>query len=390
MSIIQRRQLQSRPLYLRKPSEDVSSVSSYQSDLFSPCSTASSVSDVSNLAASDSATNDHAVEELPLRKPPVKLVLGTASIGSDRSPLAKISTPEDVDPILDLFRSRGYFEIDTARAYPVGAAGTCERLLGQRSLSQWAEVSTKVSSFMPGCHSAKSIMRSINYSLESLNVESVDIMYLHAPDRATPFKITCEVMHNAFLEGKFQRFGLSNFTVDEVIEVVTICEENGYTRPSVYQGQYNPVCRDAEDRLFTTLKQHRIAFYAYSPSACGFFGTEVASQKGRWTPTSPLGKKYISDYFHGHLFAVAEVMKESAAKYGITGHAAALRWTAWHSELSEECGDAVIIGFSAYDQLAQNLNTLEQGPLPAPLLNTINEVWGMVKLSGEGPQCALV
>lgn len=105
----------------------------------------------------------------------VKIVLGTASIGSNRSPLAKINTPEDVDPVLDLFRSRGYFEIDTARAYPIGAAGTYERLLGQRSLSKWAEVSTKVSSFMPGCHSAKSIMRSINYSLEPLNVESVDM-----------------------------------------------------------------------------------------------------------------------------------------------------------------------------------------------------------------------
>ena len=388
MSILERRQILSGPLFLRNPSD--SSVSSCQSEIFSPLSSASSVSDVFNLADFDPDEDCYASGEQPVRKPPVKVVLGTASIGSNKSPLAKISTPEAVDPVLDLFRSRGYYEIDTARAYPVGAAGTCERLLGQRPLSKWAEVSTKVSSFMPGAHNAKSIMRSINYSLESLKVESVDIMYLHAPDRAIPFKITCEAMNEAYLEGKFQRFGLSNFTVDEVNEVVAICEENGFIKPSVYQGQYNPICRDAEHELFTALRQHGIAFYAYSPSACGFFGAEVTRQQGRWTPTSPLGRKYVSDYFHSHIFAAAEVMKQTAAKYGISGHAAALRWTAWHSELSEECGDAVIVGFSAYDQLSQNLGILEQGPLPKPLLKTIDEVWEMVKLSGEGPRCALV
>lgn len=379
-----------RPCASRKAS-DTSSISSYQSDdLWSPCSDASDDTDVSLPTPSASPVDYFTCQNKFVGKPPVKVVLGTASIGSERSPLAKITQSEDVNEVLNSFRSKGYFEVDTARAYPVGAAGSCEKLLGQTPLSKWAEVSTKVSSYMPGAHKKANIARSIKNSLEALNVEAVDIMYLHAPDRHTSFEITCEAMHDAFLEGQFQRFGLSNFLVEDVEEIVRICEENSYVKPTAYQGQYNPVCRDAEDRLFSVLREHNIAFYAYSPSACGFFGTTTAPCEGRWNPASPLGQRYRSDYFHSKLFSAAAEVRKAAAAYGITGHAAALRWTAWHSELDECFGDALIVGFSNASQLSSNLEILEQGPLPAPVLDVIEKVWETVKTSEHRPKFALV
>ena len=330
-------------------------------------------------------------------KPPLRVVLGTASVGSKQSPLAKITTVEDLQKFVSTFRSRGYLDIDTARAYPVGRGGTCEKLLGEEALrlSKWANISTKVSSFMPGSHRTNNINMSIDRSLEALNTDSVDVMYLHAPDRATPFKETCAAMHNAFLNGKFERFGLSNYTVEEVEEIIKICEENGYVKPSVYQGQYNPICRGAEQRLFSVLREHNIAFYAYSPSACGFFSSKVsrASAKdkdSRWNVASPLGAKYSGDYFHDPLFAAAEIVRQQAARYGITGHGAALRWTTWHSELGAEYGDSVIVGASKLNQLSENLNILEQGPLPEPLVETINSVWEDVKNFEKGPRFSFV
>lgn len=370
---------------------DASSISSVRSDdLWSVCSDESDQTDLTISSPLSSAGDEFEFTKMPVGKPPVRVVLGTASIGSERSPLAKITSQNDVSEVLNLFRSKGYFEVDTARAYPVGAAGTCERLLGQTSLSKWAEVSTKVSSYMPGAHKKDNIARSIKYSLQSLNVDAVDIMYLHAPDRHTSFEVTCEAMNDAFLEGCFQRFGLSNFLVEDVEEIIKICEKKGYVKPSVYQGQYNPVCRDAEDRLISVLREHNIAFYAYSPSACGFFGTTTAPCGGRWNPASPLGQRYRADYFHSKLFNAAADVRKAAAVYGITGHAAALRWTAWHSELSDEFGDALIVGFSSESQLTSNLEILEQGPLPQPVLDVIKKVWETVKTSEHRPKFALV
>jgi len=296
-----------------------------------------------------------------------------------------------------MFRSRGYMDIDTARAYPVGRGGTCEKLLGEDELrlSKWANVSTKVSSFMPGSHRTKNIAMSIDRSLDALNTDTVDIMYLHAPDRATPFKETCEAMNKAYLEGKFERFGLSNYSVEAVEEIVQICEENGWVKPSVYQGQYNPICRGGEIKLFEVLRQHNIAFYAYSPSACGFFSNKVSrastkDKNSRWNIASPLGAKYAGDYFHDPLFAAAEVVRQQARKYGISGHAAALRWTTWHSQLGAEYGDAVIVGASKLSQLKENMDILEQGPLPEPLVETLNGVWEDVRALEKGPRFSFV
>jgi len=330
-------------------------------------------------------------------KPAIKIVLGTASLGSPLSQLAKITTSEEADSFLSAFRSRGYLDIDTARAYPIGRGGTAEALLGSKELrlGTWANTSTKVSSFMPGSHRARNIENSINKSLAALDVESTDIMYLHAPDRATSFEETCAAMNKAYEEGKFERFGLSNYSVADVKEIITICERNGYVRPSVYQGQYNPVCRNAEDELFTLLRDNNIAFYAYSPSACGFFSGKVSrassKKKGsRWNIKSPLGAKYSRDYFHEALFSAAQVVINQAAKHGISGHAAALRWTVWHSDLQAERGDSVIIGASSLKQLEENLDILEQGPLPDTLLETVEGIWADVRYLGTGPQFSFV
>jgi aflatoxin B1 aldehyde reductase len=393
-----------RQMTHRRWPSDLSAASSTRSgsSIFSAAETSNETEGTEPFSASRSRSNTFWKQDLSFsptkesyvpHKPYIKIVLGTASLGSALSPIAKINTAEAANAFVSRFRSRGYSDIDTARAYPVGRGGTCEKLLGEKSLrlKNWSNVSTKVSSFMPGSHRARNIETSINRSLEALNVESVDIMYLHAPDRATSFEETCFAMDKAYRDGKFERFGLSNYQVADVKEIVEICERNDLVKPSVYQGQYNPICRGAETELLALLRQHNISFYAYSPSACGFFSNKISKghtpgEKGRWSTKSPLGAKYRGDYFHDPLFAAAEMVKGHAAFYGISGHAAALRWTVWHSDLQAEKGDAVIIGASTQEQLEENLNILEQGPLPDSLLHVLERVWDDVKDLDQGPR----
>ena len=88
-------------------------------------------------------------------------------------------------------------------------------------------------------------------------------MYLHAPDRTTPFEETCRAMDAEWRKGKFARFGISNYRADEVEAIVDICEKEGFVKPSVYQGRYNAIIRGGEEMLFPILRKHGIAFYAY-------------------------------------------------------------------------------------------------------------------------------
>ncbi|KAI9337108.1 hypothetical protein DFJ73DRAFT_798502 [Zopfochytrium polystomum] len=70
-------------------------------------------------------------------------------------------------------------------------------------------------------------------------VLDVDVYYIHAPDRKTPpIADTLAGIDALYKQGRFRRFGLSNFFPTEVEEVVRVAKEHGYVVPTVYQGNY--------------------------------------------------------------------------------------------------------------------------------------------------------
>ncbi|KAH8891522.1 putative aldo/keto reductase [Thozetella sp. PMI_491] len=277
--------------------------------------------------------------------------------------------------------SRGYRHIDTARNY-----GASESRLGQAETTSKLIVHTKVKSGPPGEHEPLKIQSSIEQSLDALQTSSVETMFLHTPDRQTPFEDTLKAMNDAFQQGKFKQFGLSNYSPAEVQRIVDICEEKGYVKPSVYQGQYNPLVRGGEKDLFSLLRKHNMAFYGFSPSAGGFFADNVATS-GRWSDISIVGKVYIPMYSHPSVQASAATVRDAAQKHGISGHAAALRWTAFHSCLSGHYGDGVIFGVSKLEHLDESLDALEAGPLPVELAEALGAIYATV--AGNEPPCHL-
>lgn len=206
--------------------------------------------------------------------------------------MAKYDTPDEVKAFLDTFYDRGGRHIDTSRNYSPGAQGSSEPRLGAVEAGSRFNIDTKILG-VPGngpFHTAQQVKSSIDASIADLKLPDgvkIDIMYLHLPDRETPLEETCEAINRAYQEDKFKRFGISNYTADEVEQIVAICKNKGYVAPTVYQGQYNPIVRSGEDTLFPVLRKHGIAFYAYSPAAAGvFIGNQKAAQSGGRFDTS--------------------------------------------------------------------------------------------------------
>ncbi len=177
--------------------------------------------------------------------------------------MVRFDTPEEVKAILDTFYERGGRQIDTARLYSPHATGTSEPRIGAVEERKKFAIDTKVFSQTPGSHARDKIAENVDLSLSALKIPQIEIEYLHMPDRTTPFEETLEAMNKAYAEGKFKFFGLSNYTAEEVEQIVQICEAKGYVKPSVYQGQYNPIIRSGEKELFPVLRKHGIAFYAW-------------------------------------------------------------------------------------------------------------------------------
>ena len=77
--------------------------------------------------------------------------------------------------------------------------------------------------------------------------------------------MTLKAIDELHREGKFRRFGISNYMAWEVAEMAGICRARGYVQPAVYQGIYNAIHRKVEPELFPCLRKFGIAFYGFNP-----------------------------------------------------------------------------------------------------------------------------
>jgi aflatoxin B1 aldehyde reductase len=112
-------------------------------------------------------------------------------------------------------------------------------------------------------HSASDVRAGFEASMKALQTDRVEMFYLHGPDRNTPFEETLNEINKLHQEGRFDRFGLSNFQSWEVARICDIAEKNGWVKPSVYQGLYNAFQRSVEAELIPCLRHYGIALYAF-------------------------------------------------------------------------------------------------------------------------------
>lgn len=340
-------------------------------------------------------------EPEPNQKP--RVILGLMTIGPSASTGARITSLSDFQHLLTTFQSQGYTEIDTARVYTgreqesfTAAAGWKERGL---------EIATKWYPLQPGFHTPAILREKLNESLRELGTDSVDIFYLHAPDRAIPFAETLGEVDALYREGKFKQLGLSNYTAYEVAEIVTLCCEREWVRPTIYQAMYNAlskslycirwtrrltyVCftvRTIEPELIPACRRYGLDIVIYNPIAAGVLAGKYKSadtipSEGRFSAQSPTGQNYRNRYFRDTTFAAVRVIEAAARKHGLTMAECAFRWTRHHSQLrfAPHGNDGVVIGVSSVGQMESNVRDLEKGPLPGDVVEAFEEAWTLTK-----------
>jgi len=306
----------------------------------------------------------------------INVILGTASFGyKPTGGLETLSDKAAITHILEVFKKHGGYQLDSARSY---GESTTETILGELDL-QGFKVDTKVRSMTPGCHKAELVHKSVAESLAELKTTKVNILYLHAPDRATPFAETLQAINEEHKKGAFAEFGLSNFKVEEVEEVVEIATKNGFVKPTVYQGSYNLFARKGETELFPTLRKHGIKFYAYSPLAGSLLTDTDPASLARFDKSARLGLIYSNQYMKEPQLKALELLREVGAKHGLGVQDIALRWLAHHSHLKHGLNDAIITGGRKVENIERTLVIVEKPTLPADVLKVVEEVWELVK-----------
>lgn len=103
-------------------------------------------------------------------------------------------------------------------------------------------------------------------------------------------------------------------------------------------------------------------------------------QEGRYAP-SPLSAWLRSRYFKDGTIAGAQMIREAAEQHGLAPLEVAMRWLVHHSKLRVrgDGEDGIIIAGSTLQQIEENLDWLEKGPLPDDMVDVFNKAWKAAK-----------
>lgn len=167
--------------------------------------------------------------------------------------------------------------VDTAEMY------ANEELVGKAIHKENVFLATKVS---PHHFHYKDIIKSCSASIKKLGVESIDLYQLHWPNKSIPIKETMEAMEYLVDSGKIRYVGVSNFSVDEMIEA-----QQSMKRYEIVSNQveYNPFARDVENGLVQFCDKEHITLIAYSPFARGHIFKDY---KGTYDALSEIANSY--------------------------------------------------------------------------------------------------
>ncbi len=178
------------------------------------------------------------------------------------------------------------------------------------------------------------------------------------------------------------QLGVSNFPTSMVEEWLSIAEKEDLVKPSVYEGQYNLVCRGYETELFPLLRKHNMSFVGFSPLAGGFllgnFTADGVQGGSRFAAESP--GPFKSWYDRPSMHEAIKRLKAISEKAGLAMDELSLRWLAHHSILQER--DGIILGASKVAQISKNVAQIRNGPLDEEVAKELSDLGELVKEDG--------
>ncbi|EAW22146.1 putative voltage-gated K+ channel beta subunit (KCNAB) [Aspergillus fischeri NRRL 181] len=227
--------------------------------------------------------------------------------------------------------------------------------------------------------SRKHIIEGTRASLERLQLEYVDIIYAHRPDRLTPMEETVRAFNHVIEKGWAFYWGTSEWSADEIAEACGIARSLGLIAPIVEQPLYNMLDRRKVEGEFQRLYSRcGIGLTTFSPLKMGLLSGKYNDATAQPPPGSRFAES--NDRFansvrqnYGNDEWAATIKKiELADKLGVKLSQLALAWC-----LKNENVSSVITGASRPEQIVDNVESLKLLPKLTPeVMSQIDEYLG--------------
>ncbi|GCL64078.1 oxidoreductase [Rubrivivax pictus] len=222
--------------------------------------------------------------------------------------------------------------IDTADVYTHGASESMVGTLIRPHRHDWV-LATKLGNAMSkrpneGHYSRIWMLRQVEASLQRLQTDHIDILYLHRDFPGMDLEEPLRALDDLVRGGKIRHWGLSNFRGWRIAELVHGAARLNMPGPVVCQPYYNLLNRMPEVEILPACDHHGIGVVPYSPIARGVLTgkylpgaqPEPGSRAGR-------GDKRIAETeFRAESLAIAQQLQGHAEARGVTLAQFATAW----------------------------------------------------------------
>jgi aryl-alcohol dehydrogenase-like predicted oxidoreductase len=270
--------------------------------------------------------------------------------------------------------------IDTANVY---SRGESERLLGQSIIDLGLNrhelvIATKVRGRMGDTDinnvglSRFHIFQSVDESLKRLQLDHIDVLYVHGYDPLTPVEEIMRSLNDIVLTGKVRYIAVCNWPAWLVMKALGIADKHGWNKFVGLQYFYSLSGRDIEREIVPLAVDQNLAIMPWSPLAGGFLS-------GKYTHDNEKAGDSRRDAFDfppvnkEKAYDIIDVISEIGKQHNASVAQVALAWVRVQKGVS-----STIIGAKRIDQLNDNLKSIDI-QFSADELKRIDEVSALIK-----------
>ena len=130
--------------------------------------------------------------------------------------------------------------------------------------------------------SRRNIVQSVERSLQRLQTDYLDLLYLHHWDEHTHLDHSLGAIEDLVRAGKVHAVGVSNFAAWQTMKAISVAERRGRLRISVTQPMYSLVKRQVEVEILPLAAQEGLAVVPYNTMGAGLLtGKYLSGGTGR-------------------------------------------------------------------------------------------------------------
>ncbi len=177
-----------------------------------------------------------------------------------------------------------------------------------------------------GGNHKKSMVQSVEGSLKRLNVDYIDLLWIHFWDYSVDIEDVMRNVNDLVQQDKVLHFGICNAPAWVVARGQTIAMQRGWEPISALQYQYSLVSRDLEFEVIPCAKSLGISMNAYSPLGGGVL-------TGKYTRDGVDEKRRFDNEFWSSIkgnmdreYEIAKKVDEIADKLGVNSASVSLAW----------------------------------------------------------------